>query len=126
MILEFLPDGSPDCPLIRLFDFTPSEAGQLQTALTQLASGAVKRVAIHEMPGVESLGGCRLTFLSRSWDQAVIAKGDPADFECGFTPGRWEDMAYLVEPFTQCCGGFQWLAGGPGEAQILLSPSAEW
>ena len=27
--LVFLPDGSPDCPLIRLFDFTAAEAQRL-------------------------------------------------------------------------------------------------
>ena len=42
MRLEYLPDGSPLCPLIRLFDFTPAEAGQLAAAVSDLAAGRAR------------------------------------------------------------------------------------
>jgi len=126
MKLEFLPAGSADCPLIRLFDFRPSEAAELLAALTRLASGAAERVAVHELPGVEAVGGCRLTLCVRPWDQAVVTKGLPADFECGFTRGTWDNVAPLVAPFASDSEGFQLLAGVPGEASLLLSPSGQW
>lgn len=128
MKLEYLADGSPDCPVIRLYDFTPAEAGQLLTALTVLASGADERVEVHGLPFVEPIGDCRLAFVRRSRDQAVIRRPGPCEFECGFTAGTWENVAGLVEPFTEGVRGFQWLAGVPGEAAVLLSASAsgEW
>jgi hypothetical protein len=126
MKLEFLAAGSPDCPLLRLYDFTPAEIGQFLAALHGLASGALERVAVHELPGVESLDECRLTLRVRPWDQAVICTGAPADFECGFTAGTWDKVAGLGEPFVQGVGGFQWLAGVPGEAQWLLSDNGQW
>ncbi len=124
MKLEYLVDGSPDCPLIRLYDFTPVEAGQLLTAVAALASGAGDHVKIHELPVVEPVGECRLTLVRRSWDQAIIRGCGPCEFECGFTTGTWDNVAGLVEPFAEGVGGFQWLAGVPGEAAFLLSASA--
>jgi hypothetical protein len=126
MKLDYLIDGSPDCPLIRLYDFTPSEARQFLTAVTGLASGAEKRVEVHRLPFVEAIKGCRLVLILRQWDQAIIRGGVPTEFECGFTAGTWDNIAGLIEPFAESAGGFQWLAGGPGEASLLLSESGQW
>ena len=126
MKLEYLATGSPDCPLIRLHDFTPVEAGHLHAALAALAAGTAERVAVHELPIVEVVGGCRLTLIRRGWDQAVIRADRLTEFECGFTAGTWENVAGLVEPFAESVGGFQWLAGAPGEAGLLLSASGGW
>jgi hypothetical protein len=128
MKLEYLADGSPDCPLIRLFDFNLAEAQQLLAALTPLASGAGERVELHGLPFVEPVNGCRLALVRRSWDQAIIRGNGPCEFECGFTADTWDNVAGLVEPFAQGAGGFQWLAGVPGEPALLLSASSsgEW
>lgn len=126
MKLEYLTADSPDCPLIRLYDFTPGEAGPLQAAVAALASGAVERVEVHRLPFVEAVGGCRLALVSRSWVQAVVRGTGPADFECGFTGNTWDNVAGLVAPFSAGAGGFQWLARLPGEAALLLSVTGEW
>jgi hypothetical protein len=125
MRLEYLPDGSPDCPLIRLFDFTPADAARLRAAIADLACGRAERVAIHDLPGVVPVGGCELVLLRRSWDQAVVRVG-PSAFECRFTAGTWDNVAGLVEPFAAGCTGYQWVAGSPGEASLLLSDSGQW
>jgi hypothetical protein len=125
MKLDFLAVGLPDCPLLRLYDFTPAQAAQLLAALTYLASGAVQQVAVHELPDVATVGGCRLTLLLRSWDQAISRTG-LAEFECALTAGTWDNVAGLVEPFAHGSHGFQWLAGTPGEATLLLSVSGDW
>ena len=119
MKLEFLAAGSPDCPLIRLYAFNSVGVGRLLEALNGLSSGTLERVLLHEMPGVKSINGCKLTLRVRSWDQAILQTG-PWDFECGFTTGTWEDVAGLVEPFTKGAWGFHWLAGVPGEVNWLL------
>jgi hypothetical protein len=123
--LEYLPDGSPDCPLVRLYDFTPAEAAALGAAISDLAAGRTARVAVHELPGVVAVGGCQLVLRARSWEQAVIGVG-PAAFECGFTAATWDNVAGLVEPFAAGSHGYQWLAGVPGEVSLLLSVSGQW
>ncbi len=84
-----------------------------------------ERVAVHELPWVAAVGGCELVFCLRVWDQAVVRLG-PAAFACGFTTGTWDNVAGLVEPFAADGRGYQWLAGVPGEASLLLSASGEW
>ncbi len=122
MKLEYLAGGSPDCPLIRLYDFTAAEAGQLVAAIAGLATDAVQRVDVHQLAFVRSLNECRLTIVGRSWDQAVVRVG-PAAFECGFTAGTWDNIVGLVAPLTANAVGFQWVAGSPEEANLLPSPS---
>jgi hypothetical protein len=126
MKLEYLATGLPDCPLLRLYGFTPAEASQLQVAIVGLASGAAERIQVDRLPFVTPVGACRLALVGRSWDQAVWRVGVPAEFECGFTPGTWDRMAVLVEPFAVGTIGFQWLAGVPGEASLLLSTCGGW
>jgi hypothetical protein len=123
--LDYLAEGSPDCPLIRLSDFSASEASVLASAITLLASGQAEAVAVHELPGVVAVDGCELILRRRNWEQAVLRTG-PLSFECGFTLDTWDNMAGLVEPFAAGARGFQWLAGVPGEASLLLTSSGAW
>jgi hypothetical protein len=124
--LEYLGTGSPDCPLLRLYDFTAAEARQLHEAIVAPVSGASGRIELDRLPFVEPLGGCRLTLACRTWDQAVQCRGELVDFECGFTPGTWGQVADLIGPFAAGTTGFQWLARSPGEASLLLSVIGVW
>lgn len=128
MRLEYLAGGSPDCPLVRLYDFRPSEAAALLAAIATLASSAAERIEVHQLPFVESVGGCRLALTRCLRDTAVVRGPHPSEFECGFTAGTWDNVAGLVEPFSRGGGGSQWLAGAPGEAALLLSATddGEW
>ncbi|HLN33153.1 MAG TPA: hypothetical protein VK395_35815 [Gemmataceae bacterium] len=121
-----MPTGSPDCPLVRLYDFTLPEASQLLLAILELANGTSARVAVHELPGVQPVGACQLFLCQRRWDQAMVRTCAPATFECGFTIETWDNVAGLVEPFAQDSSGFQWLAQVPGEAALLLSADGRW
>jgi hypothetical protein len=124
--LEYLDHGSLECPLIRLFAFTPAEASRLGAAVAGLAAGTVERVAVHDLPGVEPVGGCELVFAVRGRDQAIVRVG-PTAFECRFTAGTWDNVAGLIEPFAASAVGHQWLAGAAGgEASLLLSASGQW
>jgi hypothetical protein len=126
MKLDYLPEGSPDCPLIRLYEFTPAEAEQLRASVAALASGSNRRLEVHSLPGVEVVGRCRLTFTALTWNAGVVCKAPPVDFECGLTAGTWDNVAGLIEPFCQSGGGFQWLFGTPGECSLLLSCNGQW
>lgn len=125
MTLDFLPNGSPDCPILRLSRFTPDEASRLASAVSFLAAGEVSHVAVHDLPGVTSIDHCRLTFHLRSWDQGLIQSG-PNAFDCGLTSGAWEDVAGRIEPFEAGSTGYQWLLDVPGDIPLLLSAEGPW
>ena len=124
MKLEWLPDGSPDCPIIRLHDFIKEEVALLHAAVLRLANGQADRFELHRQDYIESVDDCRLTLRVRSWHQAIVKVGEPADFECGLTTDAWDEMAATIEPFTQGTDGYQWLTSG--EAELLLSPDGLW
>ncbi len=124
MLLEFLPEGSPCCPLIRLFEFSPHVATRLHAVVIDLAQGRREQVLIHQLPGVVPIGGCELAFGIRAWDQAVIQTG-PFAFHYRLTVATWDNVAGLIEPFMTDRNGYQWLAQG-GEAALLLSVSGQW
>lgn len=127
MKLEFLPEGSPDCPLVRLYAFTPSEAEDFHDRLTALATDEADHVAVDELPYVEPLGGARLTLRVNARDQAMLRGAAAGEFGCGFTRETWDNVAGLVEPFLgEASGHYQWLAGTPGEAALLLSIDSLW
>jgi hypothetical protein len=125
MRLQYLPEGSSDCPLIRLFDFTPDEARQLALAVADLAAEQIDKIALHEFSYVKAVDECELVLRLRNWDQAVRRIG-PRIFECGFTASTWDNVSGLIEPFASGTEGFQWLAGVPGEAALLLTVSGQW
>jgi len=124
--LEFLPDGSLDCPLIRLCQYTPVEAGKLYAVVVALASGMADRVDVHALDGVQSIGNCQLQLTALSWDQAVVQEPRRAEFVRGLTRPVWENVAGLIEPFMRGASGCQWLARQPGHASLLLSVDGHW
>jgi hypothetical protein len=126
MKLEYLEAGSPDCPLIRLYDFTSEEAARLHAALTSLAAGAVQRVLVHDLTGVKVIGNCRLVLVVGWRDQGIVPRAAPADFEYALTAATWDNVAGLVEPFGNGSTGFQWLPAESGDAGVLLSPDGRW
>jgi hypothetical protein len=126
MKLEYLATGSPDCPLLRLYDFTPEEAGQLHATLVALAADEVKRVEVHDLPFIEPLAECRLTLRRHKWDQGIIKMGPTNEFECGLTAGAWDNVAGLVEPFAEHARGWQWLVCTPSETSLLISALGDW
>ena len=124
MKLEFLPDGSDDCPLVRLYDFSPVEVADLAAAISGLAEGRTTTCPVHALTGVEPVNGCRLTLRVGWRDQGMVQLPGPADFNCVLTPDTWANVAGLTEPFVAGSTGFQWLAGG--DARWLLSGDGHW
>src|SRR5262249_34809201 len=73
MKLEFLASGSPDCPLIRLYEFTSKDAYELRRIVLQLARGEETIVWLHEQPNVTAIGGCELALRQGKKDRGVSA-----------------------------------------------------
>lgn len=107
MKLEFLEIGSADCPLIRLYEFSPEEAYQLRRIVLQLARGREQTVALNEQPGVTPISGCQLSLGRGEKDQGVI-EAAPLKFAWVLTKSGWFNVAALIRPFSRDnLSGFQ-------------------
>ena len=126
MKMQFLPDGSPDRPLIRLYDFEPADALLLKELFDSLANGLRTDVSLHEQKGIEPVDGCQLSLRLGKRDTGIVQKG-PFTFECDLTPAGWADVASLTEPFSEAAEAntYQWL-NEEGQISLLLSPDGKW
>jgi hypothetical protein len=125
--LEFLPSGSSDCPLIRLYGFTAGDASELRTVFSRLANGSVAAIKSDALPFLEPLGGISLAFKLGPIDQGIVSDGQSVSFEWIITSGSWSRAAELAEAFCQHAepSCFQWLDESSG-IKMLLSVTGEW
>jgi hypothetical protein len=126
MRLEYLANGSPDCPLIRLYDFTRDEARSLRRIFYSLANGTLKSVALEQESFVVPLGECQLVLAAQGQDAGICANG-PTSFECRLTEFAWDTVAGLTDPFcdSEMAGGHQWLTTA-GQVGLLISRDGKW
>lgn len=127
MKLEYIAEGSPDCPLIRIYDFDLREAADFKSLLEELRDDPGKVVKIHELPNVESVNNCRFTFKSALRDLGITLTG-PLEFECTLTSEAWDDLVLWVEPFCNSSqGAYQWLdTRGRRKFNLLFSRNGQW
>ncbi len=129
MKIEYLENGSADCPLIRIYGTEPEVCNQLREAFEQLANGEAREISLTDLPGVEPLGGCRLIAQVGKRDRGIVRQGENV-FYWVLTPAAWDNVAGLTEPFCNApINTFQWLDDVPAsEAQVLISssPSGCW
>jgi hypothetical protein len=123
--LEYLPDGFPDCPLIRLYEFDQSEARRLRQLIESLVSGVRQDVALQNELWVEAVGECCLNLRRGNRDQG-IRQARTQKFECVLSPDGWTNVEGLLEPFCESqTSGFQWLTHD-GRIALLISQSGQW
>ena len=125
MKLESLAEGSPDCPLIRLYSFSRLEVLRLKNVTDRLATGKLQEIALHEEPGFEPIDGCMLFFKSGKGDQGIVEDSHQA-FDCVLSDGGWLDVSFLLEPFCETdTTGFEWLVD-KGPISLLISVKGTW
>ena len=126
MKLEFLPAGSPDCPLLRVFDFSAAEVRSLHQLCLDLREGRAAEVSLLDLQGILAIDGCALTFHCTDIDRGC-ERVAANDFECSLTPETWQDLAAMITPFCelQKTAGYQWLSEH-GEISLLLSANGQW
>lgn len=130
MKMEYLPDGSVDCPLVRLYEFDQQQAVWLRAVFMSLASSTNKDVSLHDESLVEAVDGCELVLRLGAKSIGVWRKkrlwGKGIHLECTLTSGGWENVASLMEPFCEGdLNGYQWLDEN-GPVSLLLSPGGRW
>ena len=125
MKVEYIPDGSDDCPLVRLYSFSMAEAQKLHDAFTSLASGSLRSAHLADILPIEAIDGCSITFVRSEHDRGVVHNGERA-FTVELTPSGWDQTAELAEPFREGRLAYhQWLTDA-GKFRLLLSPTGRW
>ena len=126
MKLEYLASGSPDCPLVRLYEFDMTGAQRLREALRSLADGSLQDIPLHEEWWVTSMAGCHLNLRVGPRDLGLVERL-PSKFDCVISAEGWSEMASMLDPFClgQTTETFAWL-NEDGEASLLLTPSGRW
>ena len=125
MKLEYLSEGSPDCPLIRLYSFKLPEVFRLKQCVDELSTGKSRETALHKEPGIEPIVGCEVYLKLGKRDQGIVQIA-PMHFECVLSNEGWIDVSCLLEPFCQAdTDGFQWLVD-KGPISLLISIKGTW
>lgn len=126
--LEYLPDGSDDCPLIRLSAFEPADVIALQNLCLALAEGRVREASLDNHPWVRAIGGCRLTLRAGIANRGVRIPMPGTPFVMEYSPEGegWLEVADKLAPFAEDPRrGFQWLTN-EGEVNVLISWNGRW
>jgi hypothetical protein len=125
MKLEYLPDGSSDCPLLRLYEFNHADVTRLIGLVRSRIVGDCQSIMLHDELWMESVGKCRLTLQLGKRNQG-IREILPVHFECVLTPDGWRNVEGLLEPFCNSSAtGFQWLTHNR-PFSLLISKSGQW
>ncbi len=125
--IEFFP-GAEGKGLILLHGKDPEAVARLRGQVASLAAQRVKRIAVHEIPGFESIAGCRLFFSVSRSDCGTYSIKSLLEFECELDPVSWENVLSLLEPFTEPADrdGFQWLDSSFWGYSIIISTNGSW
>jgi hypothetical protein len=125
MKIEYLAEGSPDCPLIRLFSYTATELEQLRHAFQALATGLLQRVSLERILPVENPGGILLEFVLSDRDIGIVKRSQQT-FAMELPSEGWITVAELAESVSETgSAGHQWLTPA-GRIKLLLSPDGSW
>ena len=124
LVLEFIPEGIDDFPLVLLSDSTPEKAEKLSQALTPLATDNNAVVDIHTLPFVSPVDGCRLSAKVIDEDIcAILIEGTKNHLTWELTHQGWEWVLALLGPFITEPGGYQYLYPDDvtGDIFVILS-----
>ena len=132
MKIEYLADGSPDCPLIRIFDFDAVQVELLINQFSYLANGQAGSITFHELPYIESVNNCKLTArvgplrLNGEAVVAILPNGVNNSFHWQIEKENWAKVCDLIAPFLiHKPNTYQWLTDDMG-IQVLLSQNGLW
>ena len=120
--LDYLKEGSDECPLVRIYDFDSTEIRRLHRTFESLADGSVEEA---QLEGVESVDGTQITFRRSMRDRGII-EANSGYFEVALAPEGWRLAADLTEPLYDGGVGYQWLVPKGRGIQLLLSKDGAW
>ena len=127
MKIEFLADGSPDCPLIRLYDYDTQQIYRMYALLLDLAVGRVNNVSLQKALPEEAVAGSDLVLQATDEDQGIVRDSTQGRFFCRLGYSSWQSVAERVLPFhsESSAETYQWL-DETSPISWLLSSNGLW
>jgi hypothetical protein len=132
MKVEYVPSGSKDCPLIRMFGDEPKAVQALASSIEDLIGDGKKIVRVTDLPGFEAINHTTLELRTADCDGGVQLTGNGHVWR--LPPSSWRAVVDLLKPFTKRTPGmrFQWLygresrIGSSGEIAVIVSTDGAW
>src|ERR1044071_6322085 len=123
MKVEYIPEGSHDCPLIAIFGTSIADFARLRATAEGLANGSFVTSDLQELEGFHLVNIRSLT-MATSRDGEGVHHENAVNFVWSLPRQKWKIVSGLVEPFTKQRSAspiHQWLYGR--EALAGLSSS---
>jgi hypothetical protein len=127
MRLECLQDAGVVVVLIHGRD--AATFGSLVSSFKSLATDDSKEIAIHDVPGVNSIGGCQVIATNRPGRPGIWIDTAPGSYRWLQDPEGWLQVAELAEPVGAAAVApgvwsqeLEWL----GNATVILSTERSW
>lgn len=124
MKIDYLHEGSTDCPLIRLYEYQKNEIVELQRIVSDLAKGKRISFDLDRLNFIFSVENCSLSFIVNEKDDGIDTSAN-LSFTCRLSTDGWAQMAGLLSPFPNKIDGYQWLDEN-GKVSLLISPDGRW
>lgn len=124
--LEYLHEGSEDCPLVRLYNFERSDVVALRDLCRALAAGRMQEVSLENQTWVNAIGGCSFVLRASRFDLGVNIPKSGTPLVMEYSDEGWRAVAEKIAPFFRDgFGDFQWLTN-EGDVNVLLSRDGLW
>lgn len=123
--LEYLHEGDQHCPLIRLYDYDPSDVVALGDLCLALADGRSRKVSLDSQAWVRAIVGCQLVMLTGDSNRGVRTGRAENQFVMEYATEGWLEIAEKLSPFAAGSGGYQWLTN-EGDVNVLISRDGYW
>lgn len=121
--LEYLHEGSQDCPLIRLYDYGHTDVVALRDLCLSLAEGRLREVPLEDQAWVSAIGGCRLILRASRFNPGVRKAEEP--FVMEYADEGWLEVADKLDSLAAGSDGYQWLTN-EGDVNVLISQDGHW
>jgi hypothetical protein len=120
MKIEYLEDGSKDCPLIRIYGNQIRDLKTLHHHVLKLCTGDKTHIKVHELPGFTGIDRCKLTFHISRRDKGVF-QINKTEFTCNLEAESWRHVEGQIKALVESpSDGYQWL-NESNNISLLLS-----
>ena len=127
-LIEFIPDGADDCPLIQISGTDIQTSRELFHAIREMRERMTGSFGLHELPGFENCINPKFYFEVSETSVGIQRSGNGNQFTCKLSYDGWIRVEDLLAPFCQrssATTGFQWLDES-SEISLLYSPGGGW
>jgi hypothetical protein len=113
MNIDFLNDGAPECPMIRIYGSDTRQFLELFDSISELARGTNDDACLDDLDGFTSEGRCVVTLSTTEDVDSVGVFGSNERLVWRLTRDMWGVVAGLIKPFSTGSVGIrhQWLMG---------------